>query len=276
MNDSTTEVIASGSGLVAQDGVSGAPARLERMIRGFEVLAALHALDEQDGPGPHRLRDIAAQTGLPRQTVCRLLRLAETQYRLVIRPEVGYYALVHSTEERQLPAWTASGLEDEGANGRLAALAERTGAAALMYEPFQSESVRQRRLVAHALGTFREQVVHAEREQREAIVAAPLLSDAAGIAILGQNGARFQTPATGVRWSGDGSTVSSASPLTGMDLIAATVWRRRAVAGSLALLIPRTTSPYERAGAARALALEAAGLSHAAARSAAPGGRLAS
>jgi hypothetical protein len=232
------------------------------MVRGFEILAAMRKLDEQDGPGPHRLRDIVALTRLPQETVCRLLRQGQTQYGLFTRPQYGHYAIAEVARRPEAqPTVPAARFREP-----VQQLAQQTGAAALVYGATTHGPDRLRKLLAHDFGRFVISVTQAARSQQDAVVSAPLTVDAAGFAILGPRHSARHGGVAAAHWSGDGTTVWTPAPVTGLDMIAAPLWNGRDVAGSLALLTSHHQTPYERAAAARALAAEAARLSRLAVR----------
>lgn len=207
-------------------------AMVDQRYRPLQVLAALHALEEQPGGRhSHAFGDIASLLdGVPRATVNRILASA-VELGLLTRPERGRYT------------WARTGTRtpivdpDDRDNALLMRLHGATQTPALLYAPALLAGATTRVLVGHVYGRHFAQVHRCPSQQQNALRQSPLHADPAGLAILTQLVPERDLEPS-LRPIRARSLSVGHSPISHLAMLAAPIWRGRTIAGCLAVLPP--------------------------------------
>jgi DNA-binding IclR family transcriptional regulator len=226
--------------------------------RAFLLLDALAAL----GPGPHRLRDVAAQAGLEPSTAHRILQSA-IRVGTVSKTDRGRYSLVDragvpSTGATAEPPAPTPPVQ-KGAGSMLAlsrrtrlllaALQKTTGQTVLLYVPLMLDTPM-RYCLAYFAPKHDELLGDAERQLTSDILfCAPLSVDAPGrVMLAGLVDARTADPAvTAIRANG---YCFGPSPVAGWQTVTVPLRRYGHLAGAVCLTAP---SPWMEANSGEAL-----------------------
>lgn len=222
------------------------------VARTLAVLRALGRLGSDEQP----LAAIAESTGLPAPTVHRYLQALVREGAVEQRGPRARYALVDSLHRSpwSLEAVAAfpPGQTSPAVRAELITLQSRTGQIALVYRPHLI-GTPMRICVDQAIGTHIDEFHTASPQARHALQAAPLPTDAAGLAILACMGTPSAAHTDLSRIRADGHAVGDA-PLPGHTMIAAPLWYGSTIAGAVALL---PSSPQMRRATTRARYLAA-------------------
>ncbi|MEV0729291.1 helix-turn-helix domain-containing protein [Polymorphospora sp. NPDC050346] len=208
--------------------------------RVFELLDALESL----GPGPHRLRDVAAQARLGPSTAHRILQ-AGIRAGTVTKAQRGRYALIRwrdqgaATQEPTVPVSLPLAVSRRIRLG-LAALQESTGQSVLLYVPLVLDPPM-RYCLAYFAPEHDELLSDAERLlATDMVFCAPLTVDAPGRLILAHmaaggpagNGRRGGADTGGRGRAGTGHTYGP-SPVAGWNTLAVPLRRYGQIAGAI-------------------------------------------
>ncbi len=232
----------------------------------MHVLAALVELENEAADQDHALGAIARRVNMDPTTVCRMLGVARG-LRLVRQIERGRYSSAFS---RSAPA-TAPVIEpDLDGHEVLDRLHASTDAPALLYVPALLADVSTRILVSGVYGHHQDHVLSSPRSHQLALRQGPLDADPAGQVILAHLLPEGDL-APALRPVRYGAVAAGPSPISGLAMIAAPVWRGPTVAGSLVVLpatdVLRNTAKRRRlshqvASAAQAYSHAAQAYSH--------------
>ncbi|MEU9125124.1 hypothetical protein AB0C96_35710 [Streptomyces sp. NPDC048506] len=205
--------------------------------RTVQVLRALAQVQHDAGRQAH-LREVTSATDMDSSTVCRYLRaLAATEEPAVRQPSRGTYELVWNA-----PSDGPTPQPSQRVQGQLTQLQVRTGQIALLFHPFYLDRHPQRVCAERAWGPH-SPVVHDDLD------IAPLEADAPGLVIRAGLHDRPRTRELARRLDQirAGGHAIGPAPVETHVYIAAPVMRGSTVAGSVAVMSPRTTSATARA-----------------------------
>lgn len=223
--------------------VVATPAREHAGSAVARTLAVLRAMREL-GPGAHPLAVIAAQAELPAPTTHRYLRALAREAAVEQRGPRGHYALTEtahrSTHLVDEVTDTKVGQTSPALRAELVTLQSRTGMVGLLYAPLLV-GVSLRFCTERAVGAHAAALRAATPGELRLVWSAPLDHDAAGLAILAcLEGSSAPGAGTRIDRIREQGYAIGPSPLEGWDSVAAPLWRGSVVAGSVALLAPRS------------------------------------
>ncbi|MFJ6198170.1 helix-turn-helix domain-containing protein [Micromonospora sp. NPDC092111] len=229
--------------------------------RAFLLLDAMATL----GPGPHRLRDLAAQAGLEPSTAHRILQSA-IRVGTVSKTERGRYLLTSRTggsDKAAAPEPPSPGPSVQNGTGSMLALSRRTrlllaalqkttGQTVLLYVPLMLDTPM-RYCLAYFAPRHDELLGDAERQLTSDILfCAPLSVDAPGrVMLAGLADARAGDPAiTAIRANG---YAFGPSPVAGWQTVTAPLRRYGHLAGAVCVVSPASWMDAHRDDALREL-----------------------